>query len=506
MASAGSVHTTGSSVEVEVARHVLTSWLRDEDPGMDLSSDGDGPQQQGQPSKGPTAELVRLKLFSGNDYMGLSSHEAVREAAANAGAQLGLGPRASALVCGYTTLHQQLEQALAKLKGTEDCLLFPTGFAANLAVVTALCAPGRAWREGGAVAIFSDELNHASIIDGTALARFRYGAELHVYRHNDLRHLEALLRESQAARKVVITDSLFSMDGDVADLAGLATLRRKYKFLLVLDEAHATCVYGKHGEGLAHAAGVHDQVDLSVGTLSKAVGCLGGFVACSSAWKAWLLNRGRSYIYSTALPLPVVAAALASVNVSSSSRGDDLRARLWGNIHRLCGPLGIQAQSPIIPIVLGSEEQALSASRHLLECGFHVPAIRPPTVAPGTSRLRVTVSAAHSPDDIDQLVETLRPLLANSPSFGSIVQMTPVVSQGFRPAAEFAEQRFHAGPVAGLDDDARRQRAMQPLSARSPAGRGWAEANGRTTRMLAAGTQLTGPRRRQYLRTQKRDL
>ncbi|EFN55853.1 hypothetical protein CHLNCDRAFT_22749 [Chlorella variabilis] len=314
---------------------------------------GQPPTSANLPSPAECPDLRVVKLFSLNDYLGLSTHPAVRQAAADAALQCGNGPRSSALVGGYTSWHAELERGLAALKGTEDCLLFPTGFAANLAVASALC-------QDGGVVVLSDELNHASIVDGARLGR-RGGSRLLVYRHNDLAHLEQLLTEQ------VPPDSLFSMDGDFANLRGLARLKRRHAFLLVVDEAHATLVCGARGGGAAEMLGVASDVDLHVGTLSKAFGCLGGFVACSRGWKDFLVNRGRSQVFSTALPVPVVAAALAALR-----------------------------------------REAVDASMQLLRAGFHVPAIRPPTVPPGTSRLRVSLSAAHTEDDLQQLIDGLR--------------------------------------------------------------------------------------------------
>ncbi|MEW5298964.1 MAG: hypothetical protein WDW38_004877 [Sanguina aurantia] len=362
----------------------------------------------------PTA-LSPLKLFSLNDYLGLASHPDVCSAASQVVLQYGMGPRSSALVGGYTSYHRELEQGLAGLKGTEECLLFPTGFAANMGTLAALAGSED-------VAIYSDELNHASIIDGARLATRNTppsvssssgsssgnsssgGNRLHIYRHNDLAHLEQLLRAAPPRqRRLVVTDSLFSMDGDFADLPGLAALKARHDFLLMVDEAHATLVCGEHGGGAAEAMGVAHHVDVHVGTLSKAFGALGGFVATSRAIKAYLLNRSRPFVYSTSLPLPVVAAASAALHVSQ--RESWRRRHVWALTTELSARLRVPALSPVIPLVIGSEEATLQLSSRLLAAGLHVPAIRPPTVPAGTCRLRVSLSSALSHGDVAQLAD-----------------------------------------------------------------------------------------------------
>lgn len=378
-----------SAVEAAMSQADIEAWVT-----------GQPPTSANLPSPAECPDLRVVKLFSLNDYLGLSTHPAVRQAAADAALQCGNGPRSSALVGGYTSWHAELERGLAALKGTEDCLLFPTGFAANLAVASALC-------QDGGVVVLSDELNHASIVDGARLGR-RGGSRLLVYRHNDLAHLEQLLTEQvpPGMRSLVITDSLFSMDGDFANLRGLARLKRRHAFLLVVDEAHATLVCGARGGGAAEMLGVASDVDLHVGTLSKAFGCLGGFVACSRGWKDFLVNRGRSQVFSTALPVPVVAAALAALRVAAEEPWR--REHVWQLARRLGSELGVPVSSPIVPLVIGPEREAVDASMQLLRAGFHVPAIRPPTVPPGTSRLRVSLSAAHTEDDLQQLIDGLR--------------------------------------------------------------------------------------------------
>eukprot|EP00897_Mesotaenium_endlicherianum_P005924 jgi/Mesen1/535/ME000104S10618 len=424
-----------SAVQVEVGHATLHSWLSDavcsgQDAGTsNLTSMAETREPALYQNGAPGAITTTLKLFSGNDYLGLGSHPAVRASAAKAALQYGMGPRSSALVCGYTHHHRALETDLARLKGTEECLLTPTGFAANMALITALASPapqrltstgtvprnlplsqvqagGTPFRDVHVeLAVFSDELNHASIIDGVRLVQRQGGAALHVYRHNDMAHLHDLLKASSASRKVVITDSLFSMDGDFAPMTELAALRRKHGFLWVVDEAHATLVCGDHGGGASEAFGVEAEVDLHVGTLSKAVGCHGGFIACSQKWKHWVQSRGRSFIFSTALPVPVVAAARTALLVAAKE-GWRQRA-VWDHVRYLSQALGSQFTSPIVPLVIGGAQEALDASRALLRAGFHVPAIRPPTVAAGSSRLRIALSASHTPTDVVALVAAL---------------------------------------------------------------------------------------------------
>lgn len=340
-----------------------------------------------------------LTLFSSNDYLGLSHHPKVRRAVAEAAENGGMGPRGSALVCGYTEAHAALERELAELKEAEEALLFPTGFAANMAVISSLAGPE--------VAIFSDALNHASIIDGCRLAR-RRGATLNVYPHADMAALADQLAASDAARKLIVTDSVFSMDGDLAPLDELVRLKQAHDALLVVDEAHATLVFGESGGGVAEHFGVADAVDVHVGTLSKAVGALGGFAASSAEMRQWILNRGRAFVFSTAQPVPVVEAARQAVRVAVAS--PEIRRRLWRRVEQLGERLGRTLTSPIVPVVLGEESRALAASEKLLEKGFHVIAIRPPTVPPGTSRLRVALSAAHTAEDVDQLADILEEL------------------------------------------------------------------------------------------------
>ncbi|CAL4981041.1 unnamed protein product [Urochloa decumbens] len=357
----------------------------------------------------------KLILFSGNDYMCLSSHPAVREAAAKAVQQYGMGPRGSPLISGYTTYHKMVEESLAELKKTEDCILCPTGFSANLAVMTALgsisslLSVGRKPAEDERVAIFSDALNHASIIDGIRLVERQKEGIVFVYKHCDMSHLDFLLSSCSMGKKIVITDSLFSMDGDFAPLPELVKLRKKHGFLLVVDDAHGTLVCGDNGGGVPEMFACQNEIDISIGTLSKAVGCLGGFISCSNRWKRLIVSRGRTFIFSTALPVPIVASVHAAIYVSNEERWR--RSVIWGHVQYFASLTKIDIKSHVISIVVGSEDAVLKASRHLLRSGYLVTPIRPPFVPPNSCRLRITLSVAHSLDDIKRLVDALTPWL-----------------------------------------------------------------------------------------------
>jgi 8-amino-7-oxononanoate synthase len=333
---------------------------------------------------GPDGRAV--VAFASNDYLGLTQHPQVIAAAHAAIDRWGTGAGAARLIVGSRPVHSELEAALADWKETEAAVLFPTGFAANLGVITTFGGPG--------TLVCSDELNHASIIDGTRLAR----GEVAVFPHCDLRALDDLLRRRAAGRRaLVVTDTVFSMDGDVADLHALVELCAHHDALLVLDEAHA--VLGPELPPVpAGAPGV-----LRVGTLSKTLGSLGGFVAGPRPLTDLVVNRARSYIFTTA-PTPADAAAAgAALAVVRSAEGDRLRARLRANV----AALRPGHPSPIVPVLCGDEDRALAAAAALLEQGVLVPAIRPPTVPVGTSRLRVALSAAHTPAQVELLREAL---------------------------------------------------------------------------------------------------
>ena len=319
--------------------------------------------------------------FASNDYLGLSTHAAVRAAAHDALERWGAGSGSSRLIVGDRPIHTALEDDIAAWRNSEAALVFPTGFQTNLGVLTTFGAGAR---------IVSDELNHASIIDGARLAK----AQVTVYRHGDVEEAAHLVAGAPG-RALVITDTVFSMDGDVADVEGLSEMCARANALLVLDDAHAV-----FGEGAA-AGGA--TACLRVGTLSKALGSQGGYVAGPRSWIDLLINRARSFIFTTGLAPTSAAAARAALDICRSTEGDARRGTLRAHIQTVRPG----HSTPIIPVMIGSESDALDAADILLRCALLVPAIRPPTVPAGTSRLRVSLSAAHSEDDVARLVEAL---------------------------------------------------------------------------------------------------
>jgi len=346
----------------------------------------------------------RLINFSSNDYLGLAGEPFLREAAKQAIDTYGVGSTASRLVCGTLTPHLLLEQQLAEFKRAEAALSFSSGYAAALGTLNALA--------GKKDVIILDKLTHASLIDGARLS----GAALRVFPHNDVEKLESHLQwardEHPYARVVVVTESVFSMDGDRAPLAEIVQIKDRYGALLLLDEAHAVGVIGPNGRGLAERLGVSGRIDIQMGTLSKALGVSGGYICGRRALIDWLINRARSFVYTTAPPAALAAAATAALEFLESAAGEARRKRLWENLKMLAAglPPGLtpaKLQSAIVPVMLGEENAALEASRLLFERGFFIPAIRYPTVARGTARLRLTLSAAHLPEQIQALTKAL---------------------------------------------------------------------------------------------------
>jgi 8-amino-7-oxononanoate synthase len=345
-----------------------------------------------------------LSLCS-NDYLGLASHPALAAAARATAARDGFGASAARLVSGDLPAHRELEAVLATFLERPAALTFPTGYQTNLGVLTAL-----AGRED---LIVSDALNHASLIDGCRLSR----ARIEVYPHGDAEAAARLLSTAGPfRRRLLVTESLFSMDGDAAPLPALAQAADATDSVLVVDEAHAFGALGPGGRGLCAAAGVTPEV--LIGTLGKAAGAAGGFVAGSKALCDLLLNRARTFVFTTAMPPPVAAAAAAAVALLAGPEGHSRRARLADRQRSLGEALTRRALvaappvGPILPIVLGSEARALAAAAALRARGFFVPAIRPPTVPPGSSRLRVTLSSAHEPADLTSFADALAEVLA----------------------------------------------------------------------------------------------
>ena len=342
-------------------------------------------------------ELVN---FGSNDYLGLAADDRLAAAAAEAVAEHGWGSGASPLVTGHAESHRKLEEDLAQFEATEAALVFSSGFAANAGTIAALAGPGDV--------VFNDRKNHASLLDGSRLSR----ADVRVYPHADWRQLDRLLvKAGKYRRRLIVTDSLFSMDGDLAPLDRLADLAERHGAMLMIDEAHATGVFGKRGRGVAEQLGVEDRVDVRVGTLSKALGSIGGFVAGSRPLVDWLVSRARPYIFSTAGPAAAAAAAWAALKIvyQEPERRRELLARAERLRRELVGQgwdVGRSA-SQIIPILVGRPEMALQLAAELRHRGLFVPAIRPPTVPEGEACLRISLTAGHSDEMIRTLIEAL---------------------------------------------------------------------------------------------------
>jgi 8-amino-7-oxononanoate synthase len=351
-----------------------------------------------------------LIMMSSNNYLGLSADPRVKQAAISAIARYGVGAGASRLIAGSLEPIHRLEDRIAHFKGTEAALVFGSGYLANLGTLTALAGPGDA--------IFSDELNHASLIDGCRLAK----ANLNVYRHRDIAHLKSLLEHSSPARRrIVVTDSVFSMDGDFAPLREIVALAREFKAAVMIDEAHAVGVVGPLGAGLAAELGLEGVIDIQIGTLSKAIGAYGAYVAGSQVLIDFLINRARSFIYTTGLPPSIGAAAEAAIDIISSE--PDRTRRLWDNASYLRTHLEAagftigRTESPILPLVVGNAHAAVEMAERLFERGIYVIAIRPPTVPDGTARLRLTPISEHTHADLD---ETLTALVQSGRELGLI--------------------------------------------------------------------------------------
>jgi 8-amino-7-oxononanoate synthase len=347
--------------------------------------------------------------FASNNYLGLTHHPKVLAAARTALDSSGVGSGAAPLVSGYTETHAEAEQMIAAWKGTGDAVLLPSGYQANHAAIGALAAAADA--AGRGVRFLLDKLAHASLIDAVRAI----GLPFRVFPHNGIGKLRRLLEEAEkGVIHIVVTESIFSMDGDAADLPALAELKRKHPFVLVLDEAHASGVYGPAGAGFAVEAGLRDIVDVSIVTLSKALGCAGGAVCASKQVCEAVVNFGRAYLYSTSMPAFVPAAAMAAIDVmrdepARQRRVRELARRVRQKLEEMAFVMP-PGDSPVIPVILGGETDALDAARQLVEQGILAVPIRPPSVAVGSSRLRVTVSCEHSDDEVERLLECVKDL------------------------------------------------------------------------------------------------
>lgn len=342
-----------------------------------------------------TLDGKKVVQLSSNNYLDLASHPALKRAAAEALELYGCGAGASRLISGTMELHTALERKLAELKGTEAALVFSSGYHANTGIISALVGPGDT--------IFSDALNHASIIDGCRLSR----ADVRVFRHRNTRHLEELLVSAPpTGRRLIVTDTVFSMDGDLAPLKEVVALARRHRAWVMVDEAHATGVFGPSGAGVVEEMGLAGQVEIQMGTLGKALGSFGAYAAGSRVLIEWLINRARSFIYTTALPPPVLAAALAALTIVNNE--PERRKRLWQNaafLKRGLSGLGYRlgdTASPILPVLIGDETKTMALRAALLERGVFAQGIRPPTVPEGTARLRVTPMATHTEEELER--------------------------------------------------------------------------------------------------------
>lgn len=343
----------------------------------------------------------KLVNFSSNDYLGLAQHPKLKAAVIEATERWGSGAGAARLICGTLPIHGELEETIARFKGTAAALSFGSGYAAAVGTICALV--------GSDDIIILDKLVHASLVDGARLS----GAKLRVFRHNDVEDLEKILKwarekNGEGARVLIVTESVFSMDGDRAPLREIVELKERYGGWLMVDEAHALGVLGKGRRGLAEELAVADRIEVQMGTLGKAVGSCGGFIAGSTTLIDHLMNSARSFIFSTAPGPAAVAAAKAGIDLIASDEGETLRTQLLKNVRAFTD--GNEPGSAIVPVILCEEDRALAAANKLKEAGFLVPAIRYPTVARGKARLRITFSAAHTQSQIDGLRAALQKL------------------------------------------------------------------------------------------------
>jgi len=376
---------------------IITELLRIEDAGLYRKL------RRVESDQGPTLRLDGREVinFSSNNYLGLANHPSLCKAAKEAIDRYGCGSGASRLISGNMSLHEELESKIAELKGTEAALVFNSGFQANTGILSTLVGEGDV--------VLSDALNHASIIDGCRLSR----AKVVVYGHCDIDQLERSLRDAPSnARKLIVTESLFSMDGDEAPLADIVNLAEKHGAMVMVDEAHATGVYEPSGAGLVAKLGLGDRVPIQMGTLGKALGGFGAYVAGSKALRELLINRCRSFIFTTSLPPAVMAMGMAAIDLVM--REPERRQALWNNCEGLRAglkELGYSlggSQSQILPLMVGDATACMRLSEKLLDGRIFAQGIRPPTVPAGTSRLRITLMATHRPEHIDQALRVFK--------------------------------------------------------------------------------------------------
>jgi glycine C-acetyltransferase len=357
---------------------------------------------QGEQSHRVVLDGREVLLLCSNNYLGLADHPALKEAAIQAVERYGTGSGASRLVSGNMELHEAMEARIAAFKGTEAALVYNSGYAANTGVIPALAGRGNV--------IFSDRLNHASIVDGALLSRARFVR----YPHNDIAALHRLLADTEpTGRRMIVTDGVFSMDGDLARLAELVAVKHEFGAMLMVDDAHGTGVLGETGRGSAELFNVTAEIDIQMGTFGKALGSFGAYVAASRETVDYLINRSRSFIFSTSLPPAVLAASLAGLDLVDSAEGMALRKKLADNVTFFRSALQdsgfntMGSESQIIPVLVGEAGPTMEFSRQLLAEGIFVQGIRPPTVPAGSCRLRCTVMATHTMDDLAWAVETI---------------------------------------------------------------------------------------------------
>ncbi len=336
-----------------------------------------------------------------NNYLSLAESPLLKKASLEAIEKYGVGTGASRLISGTLDIHRLLEEKIAKFKGAEDAIVFPTGFMANLGAIQAFVGPGDA--------VIVDRLNHASIIDGAKLSH----ARIFVYPHRDTDALEkALKRANGFRRRLVITDTLFSMDGDIAPLPEILRLSRKYESLLMVDEAHATGIFGHRGSGLVEEYGLSGKIDIVMGTMSKALGSLGGYIAGKKAVIEYLRQKARTFIYTTSLPASLAASSLRAIEYIENNGGK--RRELWEKseyVREGLKALGynlLDSRSQIIPVVIGPSEKTLETGKFLFDEGLFIPAIRPPTVPKGSSRFRITIMASHKEEHLNKLLTAFK--------------------------------------------------------------------------------------------------